>query len=628
MAHRPTQWAFGRLLHSTVARCSGMQVDLPWQRSRQYILVAPHPLLHGVTIRKSGFAAADATFNFAPTSPALASLCDYRLCGSCLLPPAALAEMAAAAAAACLADEQCRPGEVVLLRSVALSILVLLGTGSASAQSAPSISCTLSSSTGLAVLSSLTQGEPQQSMSCLIAQSRAPMAASSPSGSGSNGFPALTQLTAGAHQQQADTAGCLDLAADVVVQGAAKAADGFLAQPAVLESMMWECGLAGSPAATSECSVLTAAACMSLPLRASGHATSVVTAAGGQRRLHPAMSTTGSPVALEGMQLRPAKQMHAELAAAASLSLQGPSLYTLEWEAASSLTTRSPGRQAAPVLGRVLKARRLPRALQLEPLQLAQQAVLAGADVLEVLHSHRTVLGKTVALHVAGGLGGALQPGSDGQPNVGAAAIAGVLKNLPYELPFLSSQVVDAGANSCGLPPRAWALSDASLPPAWAADLYGVATGGGMLRRPRMAYSKPAAASGAPATGTPSMEPGPTYLVTGGSGGLGLLTANWMAGSGARSLVLLGRSGYAAISADAGVISSSLALVTLVKSDVGFSEDAKAALWAARGRDGRLGGIVHAAGVQVSLPCRDLRWAGPEAYQRWLPCDCRRLHLL
>ena len=88
----------------------------------------------------------------------------------------------------------------------------------------------------------------------------------------------------------------------------------------------------------------------------------------------------------------------------------------------------------------------------------------------------------------------------------------------------------------------------------------------------------------------------------GGTAGLGLLAASHLAQSGAGALLLLGRSGRAARAADMSAVAaaSAHAQVTLMRADVtGLSESRAAVDAARRGRGPCLGGIMHAAGLQV-----------------------------
>jgi len=99
-----------------------------------------------------------------------------------------------------------------------------------------------------------------------------------------------------------------------------------------------------------------------------------------------------------------------------------------------------------------------------------------------------------------------------------------------------------------------------------------------------------------------ALDPTAAYVITGGSGGLGLLFAGWMVQSGARCVVLLGRSGRVAAAADLHALAAGLARVMVMRADVARGEEAAAAATAAAAVDRRLGGVIHAAGVQVRAP--------------------------
>jgi amino acid adenylation domain-containing protein len=90
-----------------------------------------------------------------------------------------------------------------------------------------------------------------------------------------------------------------------------------------------------------------------------------------------------------------------------------------------------------------------------------------------------------------------------------------------------------------------------------------------------------------------------TYLVTGGTRGLGLETARWLVNNGARSLVLVGRSARLAPETEAAFADLRRAGATVIPvcADVATSAGARAAV-AAASRSGKpLRGIIHAAGT-------------------------------
>ena len=102
----------------------------------------------------------------------------------------------------------------------------------------------------------------------------------------------------------------------------------------------------------------------------------------------------------------------------------------------------------------------------------------------------------------------------------------------------------------------------------------------------------------------PLEEPPPfsakaTYLITGGLGGFGLATGQWMADHGARHLVLVGRRGAATPEARAGVLAlrGKGVRVSAARADVTKERDVARLLAGIRKKGPPLRGIVHAAMV-------------------------------
>lgn len=83
-----------------------------------------------------------------------------------------------------------------------------------------------------------------------------------------------------------------------------------------------------------------------------------------------------------------------------------------------------------------------------------------------------------------------------------------------------------------------------------------------------------------------------------------MLAAQYMLSSGAASLILLGRSGRCADVADMRLLADeqSTARVTLLRADVSGRSEAANAMSAAHDGPERLGGVLHAAGLQASSP--------------------------
>eukprot|EP00887_Chlorella_sp_A99_P003340 scaffold26.g3340.t1 len=566
-----------------------IEASLPWERCRHHVLALRHSLLRAASINRAGFGVIDATFSFTSSATqTLSYLWDYQLSGSAFLGPGVLLEVAGALAASMTGDQQ-RP---MTARDFVLSALIKLG-GSGETARAPGVTCTLSAASGMLIVAS--HGS-QHSAACHLGKLAARTHAPTSSAAGaSKRVPQL--LLASMQPTEKLAAHCPRLTAGLVPLPA-QAADGYLLHPAVLEAALVE-----PPSSPSgECAIASGVACAALP--AAPTTVAALTSSASSSRHLVATDASSVGAALEGVQLRPAKQLHADLAAPASIDLS-QMVYAVEWEASAALSSAEEQLAAGstPALKRGKAAsRREPRLLA-----LAQAAVLAGGDALEVLQRHRDVLGsRTVTLHAAGGLAGMAPLLVGGAPPaVGAAAIAGIFRTLPFEMPFIVPQVVDCGKGAVADRSSSrdsgytWALAAMPLPAAWAADLYGVAAQGSVLSRPCMAYWQPTTASGHQPSQPAPAQGASTYLVTGGTGGLGLLAARWMAGGGASNMVLLGRSGCAAGKAEAVALRSWPTLATVVKCDVSRSADARDAFGAARGMRQRLGGVVHAAGLQA-----------------------------
>ncbi len=106
-----------------------------------------------------------------------------------------------------------------------------------------------------------------------------------------------------------------------------------------------------------------------------------------------------------------------------------------------------------------------------------------------------------------------------------------------------------------------------------------------------------------------------TYLVTGGLGGFGLATAEWLVEQGARSLALVGRKGASTDEAKAGIarMEAMGANVHAFAADISDSEAVDKMLTAIRAEMPPLTGIVHAAAVIEDAAALNLT---PEQLQR------------
>lgn len=379
---------------------------------------------------------------------------------------------------------------------------------------------------------------------------------------------------------------CADLAPLSV-----KAADGFIVQPAVLQAAALECSgsSSGVPAAASSVCLPAAATVASAAAWSAGGAAATLVASG----------SSSLAVALQGVQYCTPQQLEPSLAAAPRALDVVDTVYQLEWQAADSLAASALAAVAQPQTALAAAPVGTRGGRPLAALALSQAASVAAAGAVQMLHSHVRAPIKALTLHAADSVPAQPQMVAT-QPAVGVAAIAGVLKNLPYEMPFISAQVLDtesASSNAGAFSGRAFALSAAALPASLQSDLYGVAARGGALHRPLLTYAAAPDSNGQPAAPAAVGTSG-TYVITGGLGGLGLMTASWMASSGTHALVLLSRSGVASAS-DSATITRASALISIAKCDVSISEDARLLAATARSQTHRFSGIVHTAGLQV-----------------------------
>ena len=105
-----------------------------------------------------------------------------------------------------------------------------------------------------------------------------------------------------------------------------------------------------------------------------------------------------------------------------------------------------------------------------------------------------------------------------------------------------------------------------------------------------------------------------TYLVTGGLGGLGLLTARWLVANGARSLVLVGRGAPSPAAEDAiRELVLAGADVRTRRADVADRQAVSALLSEIEGTGPPLTGVVHAAGILDDCTLLEMT---PESFRR------------
>ncbi|MEU3355415.1 SDR family NAD(P)-dependent oxidoreductase [Streptomyces sp. NPDC037389] len=183
-------------------------------------------------------------------------------------------------------------------------------------------------------------------------------------------------------------------------------------------------------------------------------------------------------------------------------------------------------------------------------------------------------------------------------------------------------------------------MADSDGPATPDVDVYGVDEVGEALEAVRRGTSgarvvvslapEPSASTataGPRPTGSPApvVRPDRTYLVSGGLGGLGLVTAEKLVDLGARHLVLVSRSGQPTPeAAELLAALSERAEVTLARADLGSAEDVARLTAGLRDAAVPVGGIVHAAGAAGKSLIGSLTWEAvdeqlrAQAYGGWL----------
>lgn len=201
----------------------------------------------------------------------------------------------------------------------------------------------------------------------------------------------------------------------------------------------------------------------------------------------------------------------------------------------------------------------------------------------------------------------------DGDEQLGAATLWGFGHTLLNEYPRYRPTLVDLPAG--GDPEALLAALTAAEP----GEFQIAYRGGRRYVRRVLADEVPAAPE------TVRLRGDRTYLISGGSGGLGLATAEHLVDAGARCLVLVSRSGRArpeyAYRLDA---LRARADVRVATADLGSAEDVERVFTDIRQRGIPLGGIVHAAGVADTSLIANLTWEAidaqlrAQAYGGWL----------
>ncbi|MEC3978422.1 polyketide synthase [Amycolatopsis sp. H20-H5] len=230
----------------------------------------------------------------------------------------------------------------------------------------------------------------------------------------------------------------------------------------------------------------------------------------------------------------------------------------------------------------------------------AQRLLLAVTDVVR-----RMAEAPGSRLYLLTQAGTAIRDGEPGEPGLGF--LRGLIRVLAFEHPGLHATLVDvdaqSGADSVVSELRAAAADDE------------VAWRQGVRYAARLTRTGPFATDGV--TGGPG-----AYVITGGLGRLGLVTARWLADSGATRIVLSGRQDRARD--EVGELRLSGVDIVVVTGDLAEPGVAERIVAATEGLP--LRGVVHAAGVLADRLAGDVEAEDLAAVWRPKVLGAQRLH--
>ncbi|MBB4928546.1 SDR family NAD(P)-dependent oxidoreductase [Kitasatospora kifunensis] len=179
-----------------------------------------------------------------------------------------------------------------------------------------------------------------------------------------------------------------------------------------------------------------------------------------------------------------------------------------------------------------------------------------------------------------------------GRAPLTTAAVRGLLRSVAYEHPELRAGTLEFTPQQSPYPGIVDELLDDQQPLSEIALLPTGRQVAQVLTGPGTATA-PAAGSGAE-----PVRPGASYLVTGGLGGLGLLTVGWLARRGAGRIVISTRSTPTAeAEARLRTLRGADTEISIIRGDIGDPSVAARAVAAAEGNGRTLRGVFHAAGV-------------------------------
>jgi acyl transferase domain-containing protein/acyl carrier protein len=224
-------------------------------------------------------------------------------------------------------------------------------------------------------------------------------------------------------------------------------------------------------------------------------------------------------------------------------------------------------------------------------------AAAVSAGVSSVAFLTRAVAGAASSMPIAVVTQGAVGLADDvAPPSIAQAAVWGMGRTIALEHPEVWAGLIDVESAE---PSRVAARLAFELQHDSSEDQVVLRDRGRFVARLVQVPDLPAS--------EPALSPEGLYLVTGGLGALGLQAAQWLVSRGARHLVLASRTADAARSARvlAGLRSGAIT-VDVVAADVSRADDVNALLTRIANGGHPLRGVVHAAGIDATIPVEQL----------------------
>lgn len=179
---------------------------------------------------------------------------------------------------------------------------------------------------------------------------------------------------------------------------------------------------------------------------------------------------------------------------------------------------------------------------------------------------------------------------TDGPAPLITAGLRGLVRTIAYEHPELAASSIESTVDT--LPQ---VLVDELLDVGQPITEIALHDTGRHVARVRTGAGTDTAV---PATAMSSIRPGASYLVTGGLGGLGLLTVHWLARRGAGRVVINGRTGAPPeVQAQLETLRADGTEITVIIGDIAVPSLAARAVLACTTGGRELCGVLHAAGV-------------------------------